>query len=128
MNLRERIELCLKQWPEEIEVTPQFTQRWRHGSFIVPALHDAHDIVEQSVIESTDEVPDRQIHVAILIALKEAAILLTVVYPRKLRHVEVARVLHNYLEGASFDRELGYSDEDRRIAKQAADAAASMIE
>lgn len=94
----------------------------------MPALHDVHDVVDQLVQGSTNEVPDRQIHTAILIVLKEAATLLTVVYPGNLRHVEVARVLHNYLEDTSFDPELGYNDDDRQIAKQLADAAASMLE
>ena len=128
MNLKERIDRCVKQWPEELEVTPIFPQRWREGYFVVPALHDAHQVVEQLVIGSVDEVPDRQIHTAILMILKEAAILLTVVYPRDLRHAEVARTLHSYMKSTSFDPELGYSDEDRLRAKQAADAAALMID
>lgn len=88
---------------------------------------EAHDTIEDAVIGSAHEVPDRVVHRAILIALREGAVRFKVVRPRELRTTHIAKVLLGLLDEGSFDPELGYSDADRDTVQSLAHSAATII-
>ena len=127
MNLRHSIERCIDCWPAELEVLPIFQSSWGMGLYITPALAEAHDRIEESVINSVNEVPDREIHKAILMALKKASVTLAVLRPSELQPKEVARILRENLTDASFISELGYTDHDRRVRSEVLKAAEAMV-
>lgn len=127
MNLEDKIARCIGEWPERIEVQPHFTGSWGRGFFHVDGLIATHDAIEDTVIGTSREVPDRLIHGAIMCVLKDAAVSLSVVRPRELRAIEVARRLLSLVENGSFDPEIGYTDKDRAIFAEVARQACSMM-
>lgn len=127
MNLEDKITRCIGEWPERIEVQPHFSGSWGRGLFHVDGLIATHDMIDDTVIGTSHEVPDRLIHDAIMCVLKDAALCLTVVRPRELRAVEVARRLLSLAENGSFDPEIGYTSQDRAIIAEVARQACSMV-